>query len=327
MAIATTFRRDPPPGVVVERETGSGAHDFAARGVSRTGSPSSTARSSSAPRSRRATRDGRDDRLRLPLGATAPAGSARWRPTRRCNTAASARRCSPRCAPTSTPRGHATGEISWVSNLRFYGKCGATRVPRLPGRPPSPLKPSPRKQELGDRQRPVPRRPSAAGTASSAPKSPAIFTWPRMNPTERSSVPVVQRLSASAGVAVNVTSAGRRRGAPSPRSTTRASSTRAQPRACSFLPCGDDELDEHASAPARVVRASRGRPRTGRLRTRPRATRRCRRATGRAMNSSHGNTSRIDVVGEAHPEALRDRPACGARAAPRAACAGSRRRR
>jgi hypothetical protein len=23
-------------------------------------------------------------------------------------------------------RGAATGEISWVSNLRFYGKCGAT---------------------------------------------------------------------------------------------------------------------------------------------------------------------------------------------------------
>jgi GNAT superfamily N-acetyltransferase len=23
-------------------------------------------------------------------------------------------------------RGHATGEIAWVSNLRFYGKCGAT---------------------------------------------------------------------------------------------------------------------------------------------------------------------------------------------------------
>ena len=27
-------------------------------------------------------------------------------------------------------RGAATGEISWVSNLRFYGKCGA-RVSRV----------------------------------------------------------------------------------------------------------------------------------------------------------------------------------------------------
>jgi hypothetical protein len=27
-------------------------------------------------------------------------------------------------------RGTATGEISWVSNLRFYGKCGA-RVSRV----------------------------------------------------------------------------------------------------------------------------------------------------------------------------------------------------
>jgi hypothetical protein len=23
-------------------------------------------------------------------------------------------------------RGHAAGEIAWISNLRFYGKCGAT---------------------------------------------------------------------------------------------------------------------------------------------------------------------------------------------------------
>ena len=23
-------------------------------------------------------------------------------------------------------RGHATGEIAWISNVRFYGKCGAT---------------------------------------------------------------------------------------------------------------------------------------------------------------------------------------------------------
>src|SRR4051794_2937770 len=31
MAIPSTFRRDPPAGVVVERETGTGARDFAAR--------------------------------------------------------------------------------------------------------------------------------------------------------------------------------------------------------------------------------------------------------------------------------------------------------
>ena len=30
-------------------------------------------------------------------------------------------------------RGHATGEIAWVSNLRFYGKCERDRVTRLPG--------------------------------------------------------------------------------------------------------------------------------------------------------------------------------------------------
>ncbi|GIU87149.1 MAG: hypothetical protein KatS3mg009_1664 [Acidimicrobiia bacterium] len=38
----------------------------------------------------------------------------------------SGRPCSPPFAPTSPHRGHATGEIAWVSNLRFYGKCGAT---------------------------------------------------------------------------------------------------------------------------------------------------------------------------------------------------------
>ncbi len=31
MAIDTSFRREPAPGVVVERETGDGAHDFAER--------------------------------------------------------------------------------------------------------------------------------------------------------------------------------------------------------------------------------------------------------------------------------------------------------
>src|SRR4051794_2577725 len=31
MAIRTSFRRDPPAGIVVERETGAGAHEFATR--------------------------------------------------------------------------------------------------------------------------------------------------------------------------------------------------------------------------------------------------------------------------------------------------------
>ena len=43
---------------------------------------------------------------------------------------ASARRCSPAVCADLERRGIATGEISWVSNLRFYGKCGA-RVSRV----------------------------------------------------------------------------------------------------------------------------------------------------------------------------------------------------
>src|SRR5437016_4653835 len=55
-----------------------------------------------------------------------------------------------------------------------------------------------------------------------------------MKPTERSSVPSWSD-AASTGVAVNVTSAGSA-GAPSARSSTSASRTRAHPRACSFFP-------------------------------------------------------------------------------------------
>ena len=79
--------------------------------------------------------DGRDDRLRVPLGEPRRAGSARWRPTRRSSTAASARPCSAALCADLEARGIATGEISWVSNLRFYGKCGARVSRRLPRRP------------------------------------------------------------------------------------------------------------------------------------------------------------------------------------------------
>ena len=59
MAIDTSFRRPPPAGVVVERETGAGAHDFAAAAYPALGSRARPRGRCSAPRSRRATRDGR----------------------------------------------------------------------------------------------------------------------------------------------------------------------------------------------------------------------------------------------------------------------------
>ena len=129
MAIDTTFRRAPPPGVVVERETGAGAHDFAARRVPALGARARPGRRAR-HRVRRARRRRRHDRFRVSLREPRRAGSARWRPIRRSSTAASVRRSSARSAPTSRRAACATGEISWVSNLRFYGKCGA-RVSRV----------------------------------------------------------------------------------------------------------------------------------------------------------------------------------------------------
>ena len=67
-----------------------------------------------------------DDRLRMPLvqprGLDRPDGDRPERAARR-RRLGRARRGA---VPTSTARGHDVGEIAWVSNLRFYGKCGAT---------------------------------------------------------------------------------------------------------------------------------------------------------------------------------------------------------
>src|SRR5262249_33426709 len=63
---------------------------------------------------------------------------------------------------------------------------------------------------------------------------PAIFTWPRMKPTDRSSEPSCNAC-ASAGVHVNVIVAGSG-DAPSPCAASAPPSMRAQLRATSFLP-------------------------------------------------------------------------------------------
>jgi mycothiol synthase len=128
MAIDTTFRRPAPDATVVERETGTGAHEFAERAY-----PYWVAELD------RAVTLGTAFAARDAQGATIGFG---------CHSVNRFGWIGPMatdpglqhggvgsavvgaiCADLEA-RGCATGEISWVSNLRFYGKCGA-RVSRV----------------------------------------------------------------------------------------------------------------------------------------------------------------------------------------------------
>ncbi len=123
MAIDTAFRRIPPAGVVVERETGGGAHEFAARAYPYW-----------VPELDRAVGLGTAFAARDSEGATIGFGCHSvnrfgWigpmatDPTLQHGGVGSAV-VGALCADLEA-RGCPTGEISWVSNLRFYGKCGA----------------------------------------------------------------------------------------------------------------------------------------------------------------------------------------------------------
>ena len=128
MAIDTTFRTDPPAGVVVERETGAGAHGLAERVYPYW-----------VPELDRSVMLGTAFAARDAQGATIGFGCHSvnrfgWigpmatDPTLQHGGVGSAV-VAALCADLEA-RGCATGEISWVSNLRFYGKCGA-RVSRV----------------------------------------------------------------------------------------------------------------------------------------------------------------------------------------------------
>lgn len=128
MAIDTSFRRPPPPGIVVERETRRGAHDFAARAYPYW-----------VPELDRsvllgtafAARDAQGDTIGFGCHSVSRfgwIGPMATDPTLQHGGVGSAV-VAALCADLET-RGCATGEISWVSNLRFYGKCGA-RVSRV----------------------------------------------------------------------------------------------------------------------------------------------------------------------------------------------------
>jgi GNAT superfamily N-acetyltransferase len=128
MSIPTSFRRTPPNGITVAREAGSGAHDFAA-----------TAFPHWIPELDRAVHLGtawaaRDAQGRTVGFACHSVNRAGWigpmatDPSLQHGGVGSAV-LGALCADLEA-RGVTTGEISWVSNLRFYGKCGA-RVSRV----------------------------------------------------------------------------------------------------------------------------------------------------------------------------------------------------
>ena len=131
MAIPTSFRRDAAERRRRRaRRPARGAHDFAAESyphwvpeLDRVGAARDRVRG---PR----TRDGAHDRVRVPFGQPGRLDRADGHRSDACSTAASARAVLAALCADLEHRGIATGEISWVSNLRFYGKCGA-RVSRV----------------------------------------------------------------------------------------------------------------------------------------------------------------------------------------------------
>jgi len=128
MTIDTSFRRRPPAGIVVELETGSGAHDFALDAYPHW-----------VPELDRAVGLGTAVAARAGDGRTIgfachSVNRAGWigpmatDPALQHGGVGSAMLAGV-CVELKR-RGAPTGEISWVSNLRFYGKCGA-RVSRV----------------------------------------------------------------------------------------------------------------------------------------------------------------------------------------------------
>lgn len=131
MEISTGFRRDPPPGVTVERDTSGAALDVCRRAFPHWEDELSRSIS-------KGTAFTAFDPGGRPIGFSCHcANRAGWIGPMATDpevghvgvgSATLAAVCTDLAA-----RGFETGEIVWVSNLRFYGKCGATvsRVFRL----------------------------------------------------------------------------------------------------------------------------------------------------------------------------------------------------
>lgn len=124
MTIDASFRRDPPAGLTVERERGTGALELARRAYPHWVEELDVALAA-----------GTAFAARDPRGATVAFG---------CHSCNRAGWIGPMATDPDTQhrgigsavlgtmcadlqaRGYASAEIAWVSNLRFYGKCGAT---------------------------------------------------------------------------------------------------------------------------------------------------------------------------------------------------------
>jgi GNAT superfamily N-acetyltransferase len=128
MTIPSSFRRAAPTGVTIERETGDGAVTFATRAFPEW-----------VPELARAVERGTGFAARVGDGTTIGFGChsvnrAAWIGPMATDPGlqhggVGAAVLAALCADIEA-RGMPTGEISWVSNLRFYGKCGA-RVSRI----------------------------------------------------------------------------------------------------------------------------------------------------------------------------------------------------
>jgi GNAT superfamily N-acetyltransferase len=125
MAIATSFRRAAPDGVVVEAERGEGALEFAAREYPHWVEELSRAVELGTAVAARRTDDG------ATIGFSCHSVNRRgWigpmaTEARRQHGGVGSALLAAVCADLES-RGETTGEIAWVSNVRFYGKCGAT---------------------------------------------------------------------------------------------------------------------------------------------------------------------------------------------------------
>jgi mycothiol synthase len=125
MDIPTTFRRPAPAGVVVERETGDGAVEFATRAYPHWVEELSVGVANGTAFAARRVDDGETIGFSChSVNRRAWIGPMATEPARQHGGVGSALLAA--VCEDLEARGVATGEIAWVSNLRFYGKCGAT---------------------------------------------------------------------------------------------------------------------------------------------------------------------------------------------------------
>jgi predicted N-acetyltransferase YhbS len=125
MDISTSFRRAAPPGVVVEREVGDGAVEFASREYPHWVEELSAGIEKGTAFAARRLDDGATIGFSChSVNRRAWIGPMATQPDRQHGGVGSALLAA--VCEDLDARGVATGEVAWVSNVRFYGKCGAT---------------------------------------------------------------------------------------------------------------------------------------------------------------------------------------------------------